>query len=328
MTPQLSVIMPLYNQAAFVESALDSVARQQLPLEVIVVDDASTDDGPERVTRWAKAHAMPVRLLRQPERRHALAARMAGATIARAPDIMFMDADDTLLGERRLARVLARKRETGCEIAHFRNLAHTPAGEARGEISWSAPPAQGVLRGNAVFAAYAACSYPPLLLWGKIYSRALLERVAPLAHGVTIYRFDDKFLVSLLVLHAQSYVGCEEYIYRYRLCESWPMNKFAGRVHDLLTLREIIDPLLGASEVAPDAARNFRNFLERRLTINMGKLCIEAEKRLFEGENPAALFAEIAPFLDDENLFSCALHSTRNNTDAIFKLEARIYCEF
>ncbi len=328
MIPQLSVVLPLHNQADFVESALDSVARQRLPLEIIVVDDASSDGGPERVTQWAKAHPTPVRLVRQPERGYALAARLAGVAAACAPDIMFMDADDTLAGERRLARVLARKQEAGCEIAHFRNLAHTAGGEERGELSWSAPPAQGVLRGSAVFAAYAACPYPPLMLWGKIYSRNLLARVIPFAHDKKIFRFDDKFLVSLLALHARSYVGCEEYIYRYRLCESWPMSKFAGRVHDLLTLREVIDPLLEAPDVPPDAARNFRNFLERRLTINMGKLCIEAEKRLFDGESPESLFAELAPFLDDETLFSCALCSASNNIDAISKLILRIYCEF
>ena len=153
MTPQLSVIIPLYNQAASIETTLDSVARQRLPLEIIVVDDASTDGGPERVEQWAATRAVPLRLVRQPGRGHALAARLAGLAAATASDIMFVDADDTLLGEDRLARVLARKREAGCELAHFRNVGCSPAGEERGELLWSAPPAQGILRGKAVFAA-------------------------------------------------------------------------------------------------------------------------------------------------------------------------------
>ena len=328
MIPQLSVVIPLYNQAAFIEATLDSVARQKVPLEIIVVDDASSDGGPERVEQWAAKHAFPLRLLRQSKRGHALAARLAGVAAATAPDILFVDADDTLLGEDRLARVLARKKETDCELAHFRNVGCTPAGEEQGELLWSAPPAQGVLRGGAVFAAYAGRPYPPVQLWGKIYSRTLLERVAPLARGRTIFRFDDKFLVSLLVLHAQSYVGCDEYIYHYRLCESWPMNKFAGRVHDLLTLREVIEPLLDAPDVDPDAAQNFRRFLSRRLTINMGKLCMEMEKRLFAGEDPLEVFAELAPFLDDEQFFTAALHSARSNAKAVSHIWLRICNEF
>ena len=328
MNPRLSIIIPLYNQATSIEATLDSVAHQRLPLEIVVVDDASTDDGAERVERWAAAHAVPLRLMRQPRRGHALAARLAGVAVSTAPDILFVDADDTLLGDDRLARVLTRKQETGCELAHFRNVGITPAGEDEGELLWSAPPAQGILRGKAVFAAYATRPYPPLLLWGKIFSRTLLERVAPLARGKTIFRFDDKFLVSLLVLHAQSYVGCDEYVYRYRLCESWPMNKFAGRVHDLLVLHDVIEPLLESPGVDPDAAQSFRNFLERRLTNNMGKLCIEVERRLFADEDPEVIFAELAPFLDDEQLFTSALHSSINNVNAIFAIESRLYYEF
>lgn len=239
-----------------------------------------------------------------------------------------MDADDTLLEEHRLARALGRKRESGCELAHFRTWGVTSVGEEKGELLWSAPPAQGELRGSAVFAVYAACPYPPLQLWGKIYSRVLLERVSPLTLGTKIFRFNDKFLVSLIILHAQSYLGCEEYIYRYRLCENWPLNKFAGRVHDLLTLREVIRPLLDKPDVAPEAARAFRRFLERRLTYNMGKLCIETEQRLFGGENPDMLFAEISPFLDDESLFFSALFSARHNVEAVSDIFLRIRDEF
>lgn len=328
MKPQLSVVIPLHNQVASIETTLESVARQRLPLEIVVVDDASSDGGPERVEQWAATHAVPLRLLRQPQRGHALAARLAGVAASTAPDILFVDADDTLLGEDRLARVLARKQETGCELAHFRNVGVTPAGEEQGELLWSAPPTQGTLRGKAVFAAYAALPYPPVLFWGKIYSRTLLERVMPLARGKIIFRFDDKFFVSLLVLHARSYVGCDEYIYRYRLCESWPMSKFAGRVHDLLVLREVIDPLLDAPDVDADAAQNFRQYLQRRLTINMGKLCTEAEKRLFAGEEPDTIFAELTPFLDEEQLFTAALSSSRSNANAVYHAWLRICNEF
>ena len=60
---RISVIIPLYNKASEIERTLRSVARQSVqPLEVIVVDDGSTDGSAEVV----EAMALPlVRLVRQ-----------------------------------------------------------------------------------------------------------------------------------------------------------------------------------------------------------------------------------------------------------------------
>ena len=50
----VSVVIPCYNQARFLGEAIDSVLRQTCPpVEVIVVDDGSTDD------TASVAHAMP-----------------------------------------------------------------------------------------------------------------------------------------------------------------------------------------------------------------------------------------------------------------------------
>lgn len=55
--PTISLIVTCYNQARWVERALDSVAAQTLaPQQLIVADDASTDDSAERIRRWLGAH--------------------------------------------------------------------------------------------------------------------------------------------------------------------------------------------------------------------------------------------------------------------------------
>lgn len=52
MSPDLTVIVPLYNGECHVEAALNSVVENaERLLEVIVVDDGSTDGGPEIVRR-------------------------------------------------------------------------------------------------------------------------------------------------------------------------------------------------------------------------------------------------------------------------------------
>lgn len=67
LPPRVSVIMPTYNQEAYVAEALDSILAQQYAnLEIVVSDDASTD-GTARVLRaYADRHPDVIRLILQP----------------------------------------------------------------------------------------------------------------------------------------------------------------------------------------------------------------------------------------------------------------------
>ena len=54
-TPQITVLIDTYNYGRFIEEAIDSVLSQDFPMEqvqVLVVDDGSTDDTPERVKKY------------------------------------------------------------------------------------------------------------------------------------------------------------------------------------------------------------------------------------------------------------------------------------
>lgn len=88
-----SVLIPLYNKGPYIACTLQSVLAQDLPdLEVVVVDDGSSDEGPQIVAQCPDPR---VRLLRQPNAGVA-AARNRGIAAAQGQWVCFLDADDWL----------------------------------------------------------------------------------------------------------------------------------------------------------------------------------------------------------------------------------------
>jgi glycosyltransferase involved in cell wall biosynthesis len=88
--PLVSVVIPVFNGERFLREAVDSVLAQEYsPLEIIIVDDGSTD-GTEAL---AKSLPEPVRYLRQTNKGPA-AARNRGIELAQGNLIAFADADD------------------------------------------------------------------------------------------------------------------------------------------------------------------------------------------------------------------------------------------
>jgi glycosyltransferase involved in cell wall biosynthesis len=100
----VSVIVPAYQAEAYLDEALESAfAQDHRELEVVVVDDGSTD----RTAEIALAHG--ARVLRQPNRGPA-AARNAGVAVSRGAFVTILDADDVWPTDR-LSRQVAHLRE-------------------------------------------------------------------------------------------------------------------------------------------------------------------------------------------------------------------------
>lgn len=92
-SPLVSVIIPNYNYATYLGEAIESALGQSYPdVEVIVVDDGSTDGSEAVVRRYGER----VRWLRQP-RQGVSACRNLGVQVSRGALVAFLDADDCWL---------------------------------------------------------------------------------------------------------------------------------------------------------------------------------------------------------------------------------------
>lgn len=100
MTPTITVVIPSFNQAQYLEDAIESAYNQTLaPLEILVIDDGSTDGSLEIAQRYEFREfpgiESPVRVIPQTNKGLA-SARNTGIMNAKGDYILFLDADDKL----------------------------------------------------------------------------------------------------------------------------------------------------------------------------------------------------------------------------------------
>lgn len=95
--PKVSVVIPVYNSAKYIEETLDSVLSQTYTdFEVIVVDDGSKDKTPSIVKQYQVKYPEKIRLI-QKENGGPASARNAGIKVAWGEFIAFNDSDDLWL---------------------------------------------------------------------------------------------------------------------------------------------------------------------------------------------------------------------------------------
>lgn len=109
--PKVSIVIPVYNDGNYVGRAIESALAQTLKeVQVIVVDDGSTDGTPEVLRRYEGR----IKVIRQ-ENKGLSAARNAGIAASSGEYVSFLDSDDTIMPKKSelLAAFLDQRPEVG-----------------------------------------------------------------------------------------------------------------------------------------------------------------------------------------------------------------------
>ena len=128
VSPHVTVVIPAFNRAGYLETAVRSVLDQTFQnTEVVVVDDGSSDETVAIAERLAVADSR-VHVIRHERNRGAQAARNTGARAARGRWIAFLDSDDHWLSHSLELRLKTAEME-GVNVVHSACLVQTGENE-------------------------------------------------------------------------------------------------------------------------------------------------------------------------------------------------------
>lgn len=183
--PQISVVIPTHNRAAYLPQAIESVLSQGYDdLEIVVVDDGSTDDTPAVMSRFA--NDLRIRYVRK-AKTGAPDTRNFGIRQARGGWILWLDSDDLLMPGW-LARLDAALLENPQADVYYGNLVVTDAsGQPAKNLRYEDFAGQNLRLLSALLRAN------PLPLPGSLIRRTLLQEAGgfdtafPRAHDYELW---------------------------------------------------------------------------------------------------------------------------------------------
>lgn len=129
--PIVSVVIPVHNCAKHICSAVDSALAQDVPLEIIVLDDCSTDDLDRTMQRYK--HEPRVIYLKNNAHLGVAQTRNRGVALAKGKYIAFLDADDNWMPGK-LQRQLDLLAQTGTVLCSTARELMLPDGTLTGTV--------------------------------------------------------------------------------------------------------------------------------------------------------------------------------------------------
>lgn len=214
MEYKISIIIPVYNAADFVADAFESLRAQTLgfdALQILFVDDCSTDSSKDILTAWADEFSNVAVYSTPKNSGGAAGPRNVGLLYADAPYVMFLDNDDyyepdaceTLYCE-------AVQSDADLVSGYFRDV--TFEKEHVNEKTPACP-----LTGKHIFVLpqqLLAAQDANVIFWCKIYKNALITE-----HNLRFYedtQMEDTVFFTSYLLHCKSMIYLDKLVYNFR----------------------------------------------------------------------------------------------------------------
>lgn len=208
---QITVIVPMYNVELYIEETIDSITAQTMfdEVELLIVDDCSTDASWELAERKRKRFPSNIRLIRQPENAGVSASRNLGLRHANGEYVFFADSDDVLPHDA-LENLYnaASKAEADLVTAPFDHLVDGAFKEAGLTRVFPELKREGYIN----IQENPSIMYS-IFCWGKLYRKSLIKEMS--FHEDISFGEDQIFTISAM-LRAENIFNLSDITYHYR----------------------------------------------------------------------------------------------------------------
>jgi len=320
MEPLVSIVLPVYNAQDHLGPCLDALLAQCCDdLEVIAVDDGSTDRSSAMLDDFVQAHPDRFQVL------HTLnggvwRARKVGIAAARGCFVGFCDSDDLPMPDM-YVKLLARAEETGAgmTVCPFWRI------DAESGMTLSVEMAQF---GDAVLSVREDPGFLPVIntaLWNKLFMKSLLDRAIEFDTPPRV--LEDMMLQCSVYPECDKVAFLSEPLYRYLTRKGSAM--FSVRTEELGTLTDAMIQTRAFVINRTEDGR-FRAICDLMAFIHFG-LSIPTRLVRSKGKSFRAIIREIQCILDEHfplyrNNPFCTLHYNRTHQNRMLKPMLALWC--
>ena len=244
MDIKVSVIVPMYNVEDYIKETLDSILSQDIDeIEILVIDDGSSDESPNIVKEYAKKHT-EVKYIFQ-ENSGPSIARNRGIELARGEFIIFVDSDD-ILPKNSIKLRYETAKEKNCDIVVCGTY------KFDGKSTW-------MMEKHFLSPGYKDIKVDYDLLWtlgpcNKIYRRETIKDIKFLEN---IKYAEDQVFVLDAYLKARKIYAIQEVGYYYRVREN-ETESLTQQIYSnsLNVLEQVKDSWLASKKNIEDNVKN------------------------------------------------------------------------
>lgn len=235
----ISIIVPIFNEESYLEKCLNSIINQTYEnLEIICVDDRSTDNSLEIIKKYEEKDAR-IKLIRQHENRGLSDARNLGIINASGKYVLFVDADDWISNET-VESLYANAKSNNSDVVLFNSVENYP-NKIRERI-YTIPTENKDLN-NYVFDFH---EYPHLILrtfhvcWSKFYKKSFIDK-----HELRFkYKlFEDVTFHVNVMLCANRISYLPKILYHYRKDNRFSLQNTKAKTKESFIIFNIIDDI-------------------------------------------------------------------------------------